>query len=262
MSTNVQQFRKLHLQQEPLLLGNVWDAQSARVFENRQYKAIGTSSAAVAEALGYSDGENMHFAEYLFVIRRIRASTALPFTVDLEGGYGETAQDVVKNIKQLVELGVAGINIEDSVVKDGVRTILPMEVFADKLEKITRKLGNEHIDIFINVRCDAWLLGLPNAKEEAISRIAAYEVAGVDGIFLPCITQPEDIRAVVNVSGLPINVMCMPNLPEFSTLQSLGVKRISMGNFVNGSVYKKLEELSAEIAEEGSFATLFNLQAV
>jgi 2-methylisocitrate lyase-like PEP mutase family enzyme len=262
MSTNVQLFRKLHQQQEPLLLGNVWDAQSARVFEKGQYKAIGTSSAAVAETLGYSDGENMHFAEYLFVIKRIRASTSLPFTVDLEGGYGETAQDVVKNIKQLAELGVAGINIEDSLVKDGLRSILPTEVFADKLEKITRKLRNEHIDIFINVRCDAWLLGLPNAREEATSRMAAYEAAGADGIFLPCITQPEDIRAAVNVSSLPINVMCMPNLPEFSTLQRLGVKRISMGNFVNGSVYKRLEELSSEIAEDGSFATLFNLQTV
>lgn len=262
MSTIVQQFRLLHRQQEPLLLGNVWDAQSARIYENLQYKAIGTSSAAVAEALGYSDGENMHFAEYLFVIKRIKASTSLPFTVDLEGGYGETAQEVVKNIRQLAGLGIAGINIEDSVVKNGVRTILPLSTFVDKLEKITRKLRNEHIDIFINVRCDAWLLGLPNAKEVAFSRIAAYETAGADGIFLPCITEPEDIRAVVNVSGLPVNVMCMPHLPEFSILQSLGVKRISMGNFVSGSVYKKLSALSAEIAEEGSFATLFNLQAV
>src|SRR5688572_130219 len=101
MNSAAQQFRELHRQQEPLLLGNVWDAKSAMVYENLRYKAIGTSSAAASEALGYSDGENMPFEEYFFVIKRIKASTTLPFSVDMEGGYGDTPQQVIKNIKLL-----------------------------------------------------------------------------------------------------------------------------------------------------------------
>jgi 2-methylisocitrate lyase-like PEP mutase family enzyme len=257
MNNSVQQFRKLHQQHEPLLLGNVWDAKSARIYEQLEYKAIGTSSAAAAEALGYSDGENMPFEEYLFVIKRIKASTTLPFTVDIEGGYGETPQQVVKNIKQLAALGIAGINIEDSQVSKGTRSILPAAVFAEKLEKVTNRLRNDHVDIFINVRCDAWLLALPQAKEEAINRIALYEKAGADGIFLPCITNVDEIRTMVNISGLPVNVMCMPNLPGFATLQSLGVKRISMGNFVSAAIFKRMEQLSGSIVEAESFSGLF-----
>src|SRR6478735_8200883 len=75
MSNAFELFRKLHQQEKPLLLGNVWDAQSAKAFEKLKYQAIGTSSAAVAEALGYEDGENMPFDEYLFVVKRIKEST-------------------------------------------------------------------------------------------------------------------------------------------------------------------------------------------
>jgi 2-methylisocitrate lyase-like PEP mutase family enzyme len=257
MNNAAQQFRQLHQQHEPLLLGNVWDAKSARIYEQLGYKAIGTSSAAAAEALGYTDGENMPFEEYLFMIKRIKASTTLPFTVDIEGGYGESAQEVVKNIKQLATLGVAGINIEDSIVSNAVRSMLPAAVFAEKLDKITNRLRNDHVDIFINVRCDAWLLGLPQALEQATNRISIYEKAGADGIFLPCITSVDDIRAAVNISGLPVNVMCMPNLPGFATLQSLGVKRISMGNFVSSAIFKRMEQLSGSFVEEESFSGLF-----
>jgi 2-methylisocitrate lyase-like PEP mutase family enzyme len=257
MNNAAQQFRQLHQQHEPLLLGNVWDAKSARIYQQLGYKAIGTSSAAAAEALGYTDGENMPFEEYLFMVKRIKASTTLPFTVDIEGGYGGSAQEVVKNIKQLAALGVAGINIEDSIVNNSVRSILPAAVFAEKLDKITNRLRNDHLDIFINVRCDAWLLGLPQALEQATSRIPLYEKAGADGIFLPCITGVDDIRAAVNISALPVNVMCMPNLPGFATLQSLGVKRISMGNFVSAAIFKKMEQLSGSFVAEESFSGLF-----
>ena len=90
-----------------------------------------------------------------------------------------------------------------------------------------------------------------------MNRIPLYERAGADGIFLPCITKPDDIRAAVNISGLPVNVMCVPNLPDFATLQALGVKRISMGAFVSAAVYKKMEQLSESIVVEESFSGLF-----
>src|SRR6187551_164728 len=91
-------FNALHHQSEPLLIGNVWNVQSAKVFEKLKFKAIATSSAAVAETLGYADGEQMSFEEYLFVIRHIMKAVPLPLSVDLEAGYGTTANEVAKNI--------------------------------------------------------------------------------------------------------------------------------------------------------------------
>ena len=240
-----------------MLLGNVWNVQSAAILQKQQYKAIATSSMAIAETLGYQDGEQMPFDEYLLIIKRIKASTTIPLSVDLEAGYGETEEEIVRNIKLLYDLGIAGINIEDSVVNNSGRVIVSADGFAKKLASITARLKALDIDIFINVRCDAFLLGLPNACDEAVNRIKLYEKSGANGIFLPCITAIDDIKATVNCTRLPVNVMCMPGLPDFEVLRSLHVKRISMGSFLNNAVYKRAEVLSQNIVKEGNFSGLF-----
>jgi 2-methylisocitrate lyase-like PEP mutase family enzyme len=257
MNSDFNRFRELHLQDEPLLLPNAWDAQSAKLFEKQQFKALATSSMAVAGILGYADGENMPFEEYLLMIRRIRASVSLPFTVDMETGYGKTAEEIADRFEQLYKLGIAGVNIEDSVINSNGRSIDDPVAFGKKLGHIISLLQQRKVELFINVRSDAFLLRLPGARKEALKRITIYEKTGAHGIFLPCITDIDDIKAVTAASSLPINVMCMPDLPAFAALQSAGVKRISMAAFVNQAVYKNVEILSKKMVEEGSFACLF-----
>jgi len=257
MKLSFDQFVKLHQQDEPLLIANVWNAQSARLFEKLKFKALATSSAAVASTLGYSDGEQMTVDEYLFVVKRIRAITSLPLSVDLEGGYGAIAEEVVSNIKSLSKEGVVGINIEDSTMHNGTRKILDASIFADKLAQISAGLNLAEIQCFINVRCDAFLLGLPDTRDEAIKRIQLYEKQGVHGIFLPCITDLEDIKAAVQSTKLPLNVMCMPALPDFDALRGAGVKRISMGNFLNSYGYSMIEKATNEIIQKKNFSSLF-----
>ncbi|RAU83610.1 isocitrate lyase/PEP mutase family protein [Pontibacter arcticus] len=257
MSASYLHFSELHRKNKPLLLGNVWNAQSARVYEKAGFDAIGTSSAAVAHSLGYEDGENMPFEDYLFIIKRILAATSLPVSVDMEAGFGKSAEAVVTHLQELYRLGVAGINIEDSVVSNGERTILDTEAFTHKLKSITDALNAENIRLFINVRCDAFLLNLPAALSEARLRIKRYETAAIDGLFLPGIAAEKDILDVAAATRLPLNVMCLPQLPDFGKLERMGVKRISMGNFVNNKVYGQMEELTHAIRQEQSFSSLF-----
>src|SRR3569833_2590801 len=113
MDNKFEVFAALHKSAEPLLIGNAWDAASAIAFGKQGVKAIGTSSAAVAGALGCADGEEMSLDEYLLIIRRIVASVTVSVTVDLEGGYGKSVETICQNIHLLYNLGVAGINIED-----------------------------------------------------------------------------------------------------------------------------------------------------
>ena len=254
---NSENFNKLHQQADPLLVANVWSAQSAKVMEKLDLKAVATSSSAVATTLGYADGEVMSFEEYFFVIKRIKASTQLPVSVDLETGYGKSVKEIVANIKRLHEIGVVGINIEDSVLVNSNREIADAEFFAEKLREISLSLNAQHIDMFINVRCDAYLLGLPDASKEGIRRIKLYELHGIHGVFLPCITDIEDIKASVKATRLPLNVMCMPNLPDFEALKSAGVKRISMGGFLNHSIYNEIEIKILKILSDKSFSSLF-----
>ncbi|BAP30931.1 uncharacterized protein CHSO_1894 [Chryseobacterium sp. StRB126] len=250
-------FKSLHQEEQPLLLGNVWNVQSARILEKAGYKALATSSSAVAMSLGYEDGEQMSFDEYFYIIKRIKASVSIPLSVDLEGGYGSTAEIIVSNIIKLLEIGVVGINLEDTHIVDGERQLLSREVFFEKLSHILTMLKERRSKIFINVRTDPFLLGIENALEETVKRIELIEKLNVDGVFVPGMTRVEDIKIVVNATSLPLNVMGLPDLPGFEILKTLGVKRITSGAFFNRHIYRELERISDTVTNNKSFAPLF-----
>ena len=250
-------FSRLHQQESPLLLGNAWNAHSARLLEKNGYAAIGTSSAAVAYSLGYEDDENIPFHELLSVVERITASINIPLSVDLEGGYSEQIVEVINHIEWLYHAGVAGINLEDSRVSGGRREIATTEAFCGKLRAIRAQLEKKKIAMFINVRTDAWLLGLPCPLAETLGRIHAYEAAGANGIFVPYLYEEGEIRAITAATALPVNLLCREELPSFTRLAALGVKRISMGHHLFRSTYGGLETLLEKIRREGSFSALF-----
>ncbi len=255
--TDYLHFKNLHYQNEPLLLGNVWDVQSAKVLEKLNFQALGTSSAAIAHSLGYQDGEKMPFEDMFFIIKNIVKNTTLPLSVDLEGGYGQNACEIVQNIQKLHHLGVVGINIEDSFVENSIRKLKDKNLFFSLLHEIISELKMKKISVFINVRIDTFLLDVPNAFEQTIERIKHYEKAFIDGFFVPYLTDTEDIKLIVKETNLPINLMCMPNLPNFETLKKIGVKRISMGNFMNEFLYQTMEKSIIEIQREQSFSSIF-----
>lgn len=249
-------FTELHQQNNPLLIANVWDIPSTKIAEKLGFQAIGTSSAAIASLLGYNDGEDMSFSELEYMVKRIRATTQLPLSVDIESGYSDDTNTIANNIIKLVNLGIVGINIEDSKVNEK-RELINAEKFAQQLLEIKTILKAENKDIFINVRTDTFLLGVPNVIDETKKRIDLYTKAGADGIFVPCIENLEDIQEIVNYTRLPINVMCMPNLPDFEILKNLGVKRISMGNFLFDKMYQNFKELENDVLINKSFKSIF-----
>lgn len=257
MTTMYSKFQDLHNQTQPLIIGNVWNVQSAKVFEKLDFQALGTSSAAIAHSLGYEDGEEMPFSDVVFMVERIRRSVDIPLSVDIEFGYGNNATEIANNIITLEKLGIVGINIEDSMIENGERKLKDSLQFSQLLQEVKSILMQQGISIFINVRCDAFLLNIPNTLQVAAERIRNYEQSGADGIFLPCITKESDIATIVLQTQLPINVMCMPELPDFKTLEKLGVKRISMGNFLNSHAYTSLETMTTNILAEQSFNALF-----
>ncbi|GAA4272954.1 isocitrate lyase/phosphoenolpyruvate mutase family protein [Aquimarina gracilis] len=250
------EFKNLHNQDKPLLIANVWDVPSAKVAEELNFQAIGTSSSAIASLLGYSDGEEMEFSELEYFVKRISLNTNLPLSVDLESGYSRNPKEIITHIKRLVELGVVGINIEDSVV-NGNRVLLDANSFAKTLTVIKEDLEKENIDVFINVRTDTFILLRESIIEETKRRIQLYQNAGIDGIFTPCIEKEVDIKEIIKSTNLPINVMSMPNLPNFNTLTKLGVKRISMGNFLFEKMYNQFKQIIKTVTTQNSFKSIF-----
>ncbi|MBE8168876.1 MAG: isocitrate lyase/phosphoenolpyruvate mutase family protein [Shewanella sp.] len=250
-------FKDLHRKKQPLVICNVWDVSSALVAEQKGFEAIGTSSAAIAKILGKDDGENVLFEELLSIVAAISNLSSLPVTVDLESGYGDSPEVIAKNISELAKVGVVGVNIEDSKVIHGERLLSDAIEFANKLKSIKTLLHKMNITMFVNVRSDTYLLNIDNTLEVSIKRIEMYQRAGADGIFLPCIKTPDDIKAVVANTKVPINVMCVPELPDFDTLEELGVKRISMGNFLHEAMLDSFSSMLSAIVAEKSFERLF-----
>jgi len=258
MSSNFQKFKQLHQQNDLLVLPNAWNAKSASIFEEKQFPAVATSSAAVAESLGYRDGEGMPFMDYLFIINRIVSAIRVPLTVDIEMGYGKTNAEVYTNILKLVELGVAGINIEDSIINQSKRTLKDTKTFGSTIEYIKNRLEAEQLKLFINIRCDTYLLNIEKKREETIKRLKVYETTGADGIFLPCISKENEIVEAVNNTKLPVSVMCIPGLPGFAALNKLGVKRVSMGPFMFNKIYDNIGRLSETIDTSKNFSSILS----
>ncbi|VAW11560.1 Probable carboxyvinyl-carboxyphosphonate phosphorylmutase [hydrothermal vent metagenome] len=249
-------FKNLHYQNQPFLLGNVWNAQSALLFQRLRFKAIGTSSGAIATSLGYEDGEKMPFGDLLRIVKNIQSKIDIPLTVDIEGGYNRNIAELINNIIALQKLGVIGINIEDSITNTE-REIVNAQIFGQTIQKIKSHLSRNNINIFLNVRTDFYIMGLENQFEETIKRIKIYEENGADGIFVPCIVQENEIKKVVESTALPLNVMCMPGLPNFKNLKKSGVKRISIGPFLYNDMIKKLENSINDIVDNQSFNSIF-----
>lgn len=225
-------FHSLHVPFEPVILFNIWDAGSAKSVANAGAKAIATGSWSVASAQGYSDGEAMPLDDALRVYARIGASTDLPVTVDFEGGYAASPSTVASNVRKLLDLGVVGLNFEDQVVNGpGLYSI---EDQTARLRAVREAADALAVPAFINARTDVFLKAAPGTPhrdlmDDAVARCAAYADAGADGFFVPGLTDRELIRHICEASALPINVMMIQNLAEFSDIAALGVARISFG---------------------------------
>ncbi|MBX4775111.1 isocitrate lyase/phosphoenolpyruvate mutase family protein [Klebsiella sp. CVUAS 10191.3] len=251
-------FAEFHNQHEPLLIANIWDAASAVAAQEAGYQVLGTSSAAIASTLGYEDGQRMPFDELFYMITRIRTVSNLPLSVDMEAGYGDSAEEIATNLRRLAQTGVSGVNLEDSRIINGGRQLDDVTDFSRNLRKICTKLKSENYNLFLNIRTDTYLLGHEGALRETIFRGQSYKAAGADGLFVPCLTSEKDISLIAEATGLPLNVMCMPTLPSFDRLKLAGVSRISMGNFVHSAMQSKVTDVMHAIRTRQTFEGLFD----
>lgn len=239
---NYTNFKKLHAQPQLLLLGNVWDAQSAKIAEDAGFKALGSSSHAIANAMGYADGEQITVEELLFVVERLVKAVNIPVSVDFESGYDDKPEEVAKYVKKLVDLGVVGINLEDGQVKNGKRILGDSNLLKQKIEAIKAETNN----IFINARTDTYTTKHSSALEESIKRIQLYTKAGADGSFVPLLETENDIKSFLEATSIPLNLFLTPNLPSIDELNKLGVKRLSHG----AKVYEWLVQQNTKVFQE------------
>src|SRR5256885_14129366 len=104
-------FRRLHREGGILVLPNAWDVITARLIESVGFAAIATSSAGVAWALGYADGERISRGEMLAVVRRIASIVRVPVTADMEAGDGASPEAAAEAARGVLAAGGGGAEI-------------------------------------------------------------------------------------------------------------------------------------------------------
>ncbi|MDR6941399.1 isocitrate lyase/PEP mutase family protein [Mucilaginibacter pocheonensis] len=241
-------FYQLHYQAFPFLLPNAWNAKSAKLIEAAGYPAVATSSGAIADSLGYPDGEKIPFEELLYIIRRIKASISIPLSVDFERGYSDDLAVINNHIQQLLDLGVAAINLEDAEGK---------AVYLRKLTGIKNYLIKTGQQLFINARTDAFLQKLPEPLDTVIRRAKLYQEAGADSLFVTGIGDSAVIKEITAAVSLPVNIVGNPKLATVESLGNAGVKRISMAVLVYRATYRNLEETLTAVNNTQSLTPLF-----
>jgi 2-methylisocitrate lyase-like PEP mutase family enzyme len=256
--------QQLHQGPDVLVLPNAWDRLSARMLSMTPgCQALASTSAGIAAALGYPDGERAPLDAMLVVVRQIVEAVDLPVTVDFEAGYAEDPATLAENVRRVVAAGAVGINLEDGI-GDGMRSDLrdPIEQ-AERLDAAREALQVDGVPGVLNARVDV-LMQQHGPREtwltEAIERGRLYAEHGADCIYVPGLPlrdQPpdeacRDIERLVREVGRPVNLLASPALPPVSELFALGVRRVSAGSGLFRLAYATASTVAASMLTDGT----------
>jgi 2-methylisocitrate lyase-like PEP mutase family enzyme len=247
--------RLLHAGPRLLVLANAWDVGSARVLAATGLSAIATSSAGVAYALGYPDGERISRVEMLDMVRRIAAAVELPVTADVEAGYGTTPEAAAQTATDVLASGAVGMNLEDA---SGGR-LLPLELQVERVAAVRRATDAAGVPLVLNARTDAAALGEQPPEERlaaAVQRANAYLAAGADCAFVPFVSDREAIAYVARGVRGALNVLGTPASPPLEELARLGVRRVSFGSGLARAAYGRARRIARELASAGTYTAL------
>ena len=248
-------FRQLHTQ-TPLVLPNAWDAASARVIEQAGALAIATTSAGIAWAHGYGDGQRLTREEMIAAIEHIVRAVSIPVTADIESGYGTgSAEEVAQTVRDVIAVGAVGINLEDAPGAQGA-PLLSAEAQVERIQAARAAASGMGVDLFINARTDVYLaaVGAPESRlAETIRRASLYRAAGADCLFVPGVIDAPTIAGLVSAIDGPVNTMAMPGAPSIAELGKLGVARVSFGSALAQLALASVRGAALELLEQGTY---------
>lgn len=242
--------RALHRRGRPVVLPNAWDVASAKRFAKLGYAAIATTSAGVANALGWADGEAMPPDEMFAAVGRIAAAVDVPVTADLEAGYGLAADELVA---RLLASGCVGLNLEDTDHAGGKGTMVAAERNAERIAAVKQAGRAAGVDVVVNARVDVFVREPPagassSRVEEGIRRGRLYREAGADCVYPIAAREEADIAALVGGIPGPVNVLGVPGTPPLARLAELGVARVTFGSLLMRQALGEAERVLKEYA--------------
>lgn len=245
-------FRALHEADTLFVIGNVWDAGTARILAGLGFSALATSSAAAAGTLGRLDGRITR-DEALEHARGIVSATELPVSADLENGFADDPAGVAEAIRLAAEAGLAGASIEDATGRDQQ----PLYDFNHAVERVAAAVEAARaraVPFTLTARSENFLRGRPDL-DDTIRRLQAFERAGADVLFAPALPDLDAVRTVCAAVTRPVNYIIGMRGKGFSVreLQAAGVRRVSLATSLWRAAMNGLLEAAREVCGHGTF---------
>lgn len=249
-------FRAMHVDSGgAVLLVNVWDVASARMIEEAGFPALATTSAGIAFAQGFPDGQKIPAERMMAAVERIAAAVRVPVSADVEAGYGQRPEEAARTARNVIEAGAVGLNFEDAT-GDADRPLTELNRQLERIRAIRETADILGVALVLNARTDVYLaqVGEPSGRyDEAVRRLAAYRGAGADCVFVPGLRDAATIKRLVADLRCPVNILAVPGSPSVKELVELGVKRISLGSGPMRAVMGLLRRVVEEVKTAGTY---------
>jgi methylisocitrate lyase len=259
-----QKLRQLLERPEIIVIPGVYDCLGAKLAEQLGFEIIATSGFGIAAStLGLPDYGFLTATEMLYSVGRIAQSVSLPLIADMDTGYGN-ALNVIRTVKDAVQLGLAGILLEDQEWPkkcghfEGKR-VIPMAEHAGKIRAAVEARGDSGLVIIARTDARA-ILGL----DEAIRRGRAYIEAGADILFVEApqsIEELQSIKAAFPDIPLVANIVEGGKTPPLSAseLQQLGFKIVFFPVSTLLAVTQVMTACLRQLKEQGTTANFQDL---
>jgi 2-methylisocitrate lyase-like PEP mutase family enzyme len=246
-------FRAMHA--TGFILPNAWDAGSAKILAAEGFQAIGTTSAGIAFSLGkqdyqVSDARLAVSRDEMFTrMAEIVAAVAVPVSGDLEAGFGDAPDAVAGTVRQAIEIGLAGGNIEDQNPATGV---LYDEALAVERIAAARAAGGSRF--VLNARTDVLFGSAPDALATTIRRANRYLAAGADCVFTPGARDLATIATLAREIAGPVNIVIglVGPIGDARAVIAAGARRVSVGGTIARSVMAFVRQCARELHAHGT----------
>nr|WP_294864048.1 isocitrate lyase/phosphoenolpyruvate mutase family protein [uncultured Pseudogulbenkiania sp.] len=249
-------FKELHRRSGTFLMPNAWDAGSARLLSSLGFPVIATTSAGIAFSLGLPDYAGAVSREAMLErVGQIAAAVDLPVSADLEAGYGVEPEQVGDTIRQAIAAGAVGGNIEDFSGEPSA-PLFDLALAAERIRAAREAADASGLPFTLTARTDCYLAGVDNPFAAAVERANRYREAGADCLFVPGVSDPEVIAALVQAIDGPLTVVMGLSGAALSVSQlaALGVRRITIGGSLARATYGLIRQAAVEMKEQGSFS--------
>ncbi|WP_417625952.1 isocitrate lyase/PEP mutase family protein [Pararhodobacter aggregans] len=245
-------FKALHAREGAFVLGNPWDAGSARLLAHLGFEALATTSAGYAFSVGRRDSfAGLSRDDLLENARQIVDSCDLPVSADLEDGFGAAPDTCAETIRLAADIGLVGGSIEDAT-GDPDAPIFDLGLAVERVRAAAEAARG--LPFLLTARAENFLWGRADLGD-TIARLQAFSEAGAAVLYAPGLPDIAAIRTVCAEVDKPVNVVMGLIGPRYSVaeLARAGVRRISVGGSFARAAFGGLRRAAEEVLGAGTF---------